>query len=332
MAACKKQKTYVASGLAQGHSLVDLVKHADMLLVDRTVIETDDTVDVNLNSMSGELHALDGIQTPYGSLTKQFEFTEDDDPTPRTIQYICPFALMHYLAGISAVFFEFMRFTLGALGRPANLFLYADEVTPGNDKRCDGGRKYVAWFWGLADMPQWFHQRHDMPSYPFAYVPYGFLPSKYSMTRLYRRIVHIFFSQDSFNFEITGVRLQNGPNRFDLKAKYAATPADEEALRAVKSVKGHSGRKPCMHCKNVLGRVGSLADFGDDDPYCLHVLSPNVQRCDLHTPSSFGQMADDLVAAVAAGRNIHDMEIELVSIMSKTEHRWMLMCGPSRKV
>ena len=130
MAACKKQKTYVASGLAQGHSLVDLVKHADMLLVDRTVTETDDTVDVNLNSMSGELHALDGIQTPYGSLTKQFEFTEDDDPTPRTIQYICPFALMHYLAGISAVFFEFMRSTLGALGRPANLFLYADEVTP----------------------------------------------------------------------------------------------------------------------------------------------------------------------------------------------------------
>ena len=130
MPACKKQKRYVASGLAQGTSLTDLAKHLDKLLGDRAVTETDDTLTVNVNAMSGELHALDEIQTPYGSLTKEFEFTEDDDPTPRTIRYICPFALMHYLADISAVFFEFMRSTFGALGRPAKLFLYADEVTP----------------------------------------------------------------------------------------------------------------------------------------------------------------------------------------------------------
>ena len=113
------------------------------------------------------------------------------------------------------------------------------------------------------------HQRHDMPVFTFAYVPIGYLPSKFSMTRLYRRFVHVFYSLDSFNFETTGVRLQNGPDQFILRASYVATPMGEEAIRAIKSVKGHSGIKPCIHCKNVLGRVGSLADFGDDDPYCM---------------------------------------------------------------
>ena len=116
---------------------------------------------------------------------------------------------------------------------------------------------------------------------------------------MYKYVVEIFFKPGGFNFELTGVRLQNGLDSMIVKATYSVTLADEPAIMKMKGSKGHSGRKPCLECKNILGRVGSYEDFEDD--YCLHYLEQDFQNVDLHTARSFDEMATKLKNLVEGG-------------------------------
>ena len=66
---------------------------------------------------------------------------------------------------------------------------------------------------------------------------------------MYKYVVEIYFKPGGFNFELTGVRLQNGLDSMIVKATYSVTLADEPALAKMKGSKGHSGRKPCLTAK-----------------------------------------------------------------------------------
>jgi hypothetical protein len=307
----KRRKTS-SDTLATGTTLTNILRLAHQRAVtdpDETAIAEQEAGPVTHNSLAADLHSLDGVQTPYGRLIDTFDFSADGSD-PQKIHYVNPFALLSYLATVSLQFLLFLRSVVG--NGPAGIYLYADGVTPGNDKRVDSGRKYVAWYWSFVDFPPWFHSRRDLSLFVLAYVPQELFEIKYSMAKVFRRFIHIFFSMDSFNFETTGVALQHGAERFVLKAKYTTTLADEQALRDLYAVKGSSGRKPCLKCKNVLGRVGSFEAFGDDGGYCLHVLNPNFCRCDFHTSESFAEMATSLETAVLAGEradNIAALEI-----------------------
>jgi len=122
------------------------------------------------------------------------------------------------------------------------------------------------------------------------------------MTRLYKYFVGIMFYPDGFNLERTGVCLRNGRDSMVVKATYAVTLADEPALAKVRGSKSHSGKKPCIKCKHILGRVGTYADFvSDPTNYCIHHLVPDSRRFDLHDRFSFNVMAGDLQRRVEGG-------------------------------
>ena len=110
------------------------------------------------------------------------------------------------------------------------IYLYADEVCPGNQHRPDDGRTYVAWYWSFVDYPIWFQNRRGLSLFVLAFVPIGALRFQHSRTRLYKYFVEIWFKPDGFNFERTGVRLRNGSDAIVVKATYAVTLADEPAL------------------------------------------------------------------------------------------------------
>ena len=96
------------------------------------------------------------------------------------------------------------------------------------------------------------------------------------------------------------LRIEHKHHQFVLRLKYGATIMDEEAFRALMSVKGHSGTKPCLSCQNVVGRVGSYEEFYDD--YLVHVLSTESDRFLPHTADTFKVMCDNISTAVLEGR------------------------------
>ena len=312
----KRIKTSRGTLFSRGASIVDLLTAAHNALPG----DDGDAVDVHNSTeykeAKKELHSLDNVETPFGTLMEMFEFVEDEadaEGTFPTIEYINPFALLSYLATISREFFRFFV----SLGTNLNIYLYADEVTPGNQNRPDHGRQYIAWYWSFVDYPDWFTSRRSLSLFVLAFVPHEAMRFQHSMTRMYKYFVEIFFKPDGFNFELTGVRLRNGLDSMIVKATYSVTLADEPALAKMKGSKGHSGRKPCLKCKNIMGRAGSYEDFEDD--YCLHYLEQDFQRVDLHTARSFDEMATKLKNLVEGGctnaiRNQREMNYGLIYV------------------
>ena len=154
----------------------------------------------------------------------------------------------------------------------------------------------------MAEFPEWIRGRHALAYFPLAYVSSKYMACKFTLTRLCRELLHILFSPDSFNLELTGVRLVHAGSEYIARCMYSVTLCDEAAVRALLSVKGASGKKPCAKCKNVIGRV-DYATFHDD--YLVYACSPDEHRLDHHTPASFAEMAGklgDASGTLPAGR------------------------------
>ena len=139
-----------------------------------------------------------------------------------------------------------------------------------------------------------------MPYFVFAYVPSKVIANQFSLTRLLKKIIHVFFPPHDFNMATTGVRIEHKHHQFVLRLKYGATIMDEDAFRALMSVKGHSGTKPCLSCQNIVGRMGPYEEFHHD--YLVHVLSPESHRFIPHTVDTFKVMCDNLKKAVLEGQ------------------------------
>ena len=103
--------------------------------------------------------------------------------------------------------------------------------------------------------------------------------------------------------------MRSGADSFTLKFKYKALLADEDCHRAMRAVKGSSGWKACLTCKNILGRTGAYNDFVTDG-YLLHLVSPEHDKFDLHTSESFDEMIDRLKVLAVAGNKTRLAEEE----------------------
>ena len=150
-----------------------------------------DIAKLNKDEVTQMLHTFDDVDTPFGSLVSSFDFRPKptDDPVP--IRYINPFALLWWLSQLSCEFYKFMCYTLPE--RVGRMIFYTDEVTPGNDKRADKGRAYYAFFWSILEFPDWFRARSELPYFVFAYVPSKLIADKFSLTRLFKKILYVFF-------------------------------------------------------------------------------------------------------------------------------------------
>ena len=110
---------------------------------------TEDTDDVGSSEPSfANLHKFDNFECEYGTMISEFQFKPDTSKDEIVnVPYINPFTLLHWSGANSIPFLQFLRTCLGGL--MGNMIFYADEVAPGNNKRHDGGRKYVAMYWSL---------------------------------------------------------------------------------------------------------------------------------------------------------------------------------------
>ena len=75
------------------------------------------------------------------------------------------------------------------------------------------------------------------------------------ISQVMRSLLHVFWSSDGFNLERTGMRCPRPSGPLHLRGTLAGILADEKGLKDVFSVKGSSGTKPCLLCKNIVTRL-----------------------------------------------------------------------------
>jgi len=246
--------------------------------------------------------------TPYGKLIEDMEL-ELTDGTTFTMPYINPFALVFYMNMLSVACRGFLRLHLQ--GRTARVCLYVDETTPGNVLRPDKGRSLQCVYWTFLEFPSWFRVK-TTSWFAVCYLPSSVVQKLAGgMSALMARILRIFWHPTSWNFKRLGVRMRLGERMQDawqLHATFACWVSDEKAFKELCNVKGASGTKPCLQCKNVIGRVGRGDVMGN---YLVHVTEPDRTKFDPHTPDSFLEMVSSLserVEAHAPSKEVKELE------------------------
>ena len=243
--------------------------------------------------LSKQLHSVDSMQTPYGTLIQEMEVPCDGEKL--MLQYISPFALLHYASGLSADFFKIMCSTIPEDG--GRIALYADEVSPSDGLKFEQNRQYNCIYWTFLDWPSWFISRMDIGWLPFGYLPCSVVKEGLTTwAKVMRSILRVFFDPEGWHFENVGCRLcHDGVSRL-IRARFGCFIADAKALAQICSLKNSSGSKPCPCCINCLGHCIPF-----EHAYFVHYASADVHRFDLHTPDTFAEAVQEVKLAAATG-------------------------------
>ena len=134
-------------------------------------------------------------------------------------------------------------------GEPLQLLFYHDEIVPGNPLHPDNARRSVAFYISFL---QWAPVLYS----ELTWLPIAVLRMQVIKTvcgGLSECIAKLFQSwQKSFAGE--GITLADGSMLF-FPIRLTGCIMDESAMHAMWSVKGASGRRPCMKCKNCVSKV-----------------------------------------------------------------------------
>ncbi len=233
--------------------------------------------------------------TPYGILRQCLDLPQEDGGQLE-IEFVHPMAMLYLMTMKSESCGLFLKQTLSP--GPAHIVLYIDETKPGNQLRPDSARAMYCIYWTFSEFPCWFRAKPDVAWFPFAFVPVGIAGAvDGGISAMMAAVAKTFFSAEDGtpNFHRSGIRLFCGDERFHLQAVFGCFLGDERAIKEVVNCKGASGTKPCCNCKNVLGRT----EVSEDGGYLVHFTTSDYNRLDLHTSSSFNEMADELEQAAS---------------------------------
>ena len=105
------------------------------------------------NMLETERQLLCLTPTPYGSVLNQLSVLQTTGAY-LNIWYIKPAAFLWMSVKLSPPWAEFLNSSM--TDRASAITLYMDDVRPGNQLRPDHGRVYLAWYWLLMALPEWF--------------------------------------------------------------------------------------------------------------------------------------------------------------------------------
>ena len=218
--------------------------------------------------------------------TTQLQLT---DGTSFDWTYLRPAALLQELCRLNKGFGELVK----TLPKPLRVAVYEDELRLGNVLRPDPNRAVACLYWCLMDMPSWVLSReagwHHFAGFPCTHV--AKLRAGYST--LFGRMLEL-FETDMGYFTLfgSGVPCQALSGSFVAQGTFSVLLSDEKAIKEMWGLKGASGTKPCVFCKNILGHMAPGLLQGHN--YLLHYSSTSKDRFDLHTPISFKIMVKKL--------------------------------------
>jgi len=243
--------------------------------------------------MQHEIEEFGNLETPYGKLIKTFNL--DIAGKSITVPYINPFAFLYHMCACVAAFGDLLRNCIFGDG---TIIMYSDEIKVGNVLRPDDGRAMECIYWTILQLPDWFRSRQH------GWFSFLQIRSKYvaklpgGMAFLWKKVLAIFFGE-GWNFEKVGVRCPTSSGFFIFRARFGAFLEDEKAIKETWSVKGASGTKPCLWCKNVVGRM--TCNRGG---YLTHFSWGTPRDFDRHTDESFEEIVMILREAKQQNRKL----------------------------
>ena len=162
------------------------------------------------------------------------------------------------------------------------LLVYHDEVTPGNVLRPDNKRKICVLYMSFAEFELLL--RDELMWFPVAVARHDTISNtKGGLSGVLLCMFQSFFADMHAGIYLACLRVV-------LQFRFSNMIADEDALRAAWSVKGASGIRPCMLCKNVVMR-----DRQADDPYLIDIAEHDPLKFDLMTDADWYLVADHLM-------------------------------------
>lgn len=253
--------------------------------VKRVAAATGTTVSACNESMT----ALSRADTPFGPVRCAMDIP-DVSGGAVTVHYNNPFALLWAVCERSKAFGTFLE---RWLRNGANLIIYSDETTPGNQKRPDHGRSYEALLFTFKQLPSWFVcRKHGF--FKFSFVMSSDLEQiDGGMPSLIKAMLYKFFSRDGFNMKETGCKFPTEAGEAHITCEFGFFGLDERAGKFTFSVKGASGAKCCLRCLNV---VGAQTDPGESD-FLVHYTEHRRARWRPTTAAHVKEMKAVLDAA-----------------------------------
>lgn len=238
--------------------------------------------------------AVARTETPLGPIMQSIEILSDK---PLRIHFAHPSCLLYQLSKESVFFGSFLMRALA--GERAQVVIYSDEAMPGNQKRPDDGRKFLAVYWTICQFPDFFRVRSLCGWLPFCYLQMSDIEdSGCSLSHISRMILKVFWTGPLCMSSTGFPMLVDGATRY-LQAEFCGFLADERGEKYTLSVKGATGTHPCACCKNVLRIVGKVVE----DTYFVDVKDMSPDKFDLHTVATFTEAVTKVEALELAGRS-----------------------------
>ena len=218
--------------------------------------------------------------------------------TVHILKIATPQAVLSHFVDCAPAFREVVQITLDQRPLPWRMVLYHDEISGGNVLRPDNRRKVCAIYATFLEFGQLL--RNELMWLPIATIKHDTTSAAAGqLSGVLNVVFKRCFGGDSLE---AGCMLQLREPRL-LLFKVSNLLADEAALKATWSVKGASGIKPCLLCKNVVAK-GTLKQL--HHAYLVEVGSTGP--FDYATNEDWYEIADH-VAAQAAVVNRGQLEL-----------------------
>ena len=240
--------------------------------------------------------------TPYGQVVKQLEV--DTDSGPLQLDYVCPHAWLYIVCLQCRLYAQFLTGCLGQ-GLPGqrelagSICIYSDEAQPGNVLRPDRGRSFLAVYWGIKEMPDFFRSR-GLWWMTLMYVPASLIDTiKGGLSALYVKTLECFWGSD-LHMHRLGIRIPVGDTLKHIHMKFAFFISDEKAEKEVLGVKGAGGTNMCVSCQNCV-RVPE-DNLPEGSPW-VHYSCTDMTKFIPQTVESFQELLEGLRAGKATLSN-----------------------------
>ena len=155
---------------------------------------------------------------------------------------MCPHAWLHLVCSSSLRFGEFLVERLGH-GLSGSTCSCPDDVMPGNALRPDRGRQFLAIYWGIPQMPDWFRSRAGWLN-TLSLVPCTALKEiEGGLSALYVKVLECFWHPQGYDMQRLGVRVPVGGSLVHLHFSFSFYISDERAEEDALGLKGAAATK-----------------------------------------------------------------------------------------
>jgi hypothetical protein len=187
------------------------------------------------------------VVTPFGSVVKHLR-VPCKSSGHLDFPICCPFALIYWLCSTSSKFGDFLREHLE--GKVNSVCIWADETTSGNQHRSDNRRTFMSFYWTLCELPA-YYRNTDHGWFPLGVLSVDSVKNVDGEASAVLKYLMRFMFLGEHNFA-TGVRFGQAGREFIIRGRFAALLQDEKGIKQSIAVKGASGSRCCLMCRNVL--------------------------------------------------------------------------------